>query len=304
MAKVGLITSWNERCGIAEYAKNLTHNCPNTQFKIYDVRSGYQILYALGDAQIVLLNYEAGLFAGIGEDFIAQLRSRGLRVVLIWHNSHSGDNRGPWTNLFDRVVVHEETTDGFRYIPMGIPEETRLHSDGYLPKLVGSFGFPFPWKGFDPVCRACEMLGCQARIIAPESRHWDTHQVGNYLKGLCSKLNYVTDYMDQSSVVRRLAECHATVFAYSGGNSGVSAACRLGLATGRPIVLTRCRQFRDLFPYEDEIFFIDDASPEKIAEALQEALNPYNKKMPGRVLKDMAWSKVGRMYEELFKELV
>jgi hypothetical protein len=54
-------------------------------------------------------------------------------------------------------------------------------------------------------------------------------------------------WMGSSNLIRTLSACDATAFLYSTGNSGTSAAIRLGIAAERPVIAaTGCRQFRDL----------------------------------------------------------
>lgn len=300
--RVALITTWNERCGIAEYAKSLVramrHVNDSITFKIFE-RSWHDLTpSALQDCDVVHLNYEPGLFQFVvNVGTVESWKLFGKKTVLTLHTSHEGNNRSLFTNVFHRVVVHEKTTDGFIHIPMGI---TPLHEDAYVPlekELVGTAGFPFPWKGFYEVADATNRLGLRCLVIAPESRHWNTYDVQQDIKRRNPRYEYRTEWMEESEVKAQLARCVVNVFAYGGGNSGISGAVRLGLGSRRPIVISHCRQFRDLFDYPNEVTVIGSS----LVEAIQEAISNQYTRYPKRILEDMNWIECARRYEQVYK---
>ena len=299
MTTVALATTWDERCGIAEYAKNLFLYCPAYFKVIYTLNEGAISDLARG-TDILCFNYEPGLFPWLNEQTIRHFDCH--KKVLILHTSHEGYNRNIFTGSFDQVVVHERTLDSFAHIPMGIPEYRPRHLPEDHFGRIGTFGFPFPWKNFPAVVSAVKSLGLMSTVIAPESSHWDANHVKQYLMDLDPNVQVITQYLEQTRVIDILGRCEVNVFAYSGANAGISGAVRQGLASARPLVLTRCRMFRDLFDYEDEITFVDDERPDTIAKGIETALaNPQ--KVPNRVLTDMSWEVCGQKYLELFKSL-
>jgi len=118
MTKVDLVTPWNERCGIAEYANDLVSNASDqTQFQIHcKLLPPPNVVFPF---DIVHVNHEDGLFRHWTADDIRVLRRNGKRTILTKHNSfpHCRNN---FDSAFDAVVVHEETNDGFFHIPHGI----------------------------------------------------------------------------------------------------------------------------------------------------------------------------------------
>lgn len=300
--RVALVTTWNERCGIAEYAKNLVQHVTGVDFKIV-ARPGSisEINAQCADCDIVHINYEPGLFGFVSPTDVGSLRGQGKYTVLTLHTSHAGDNRTPFTVMFDKVVVPEKTTEGFVCIPHGMPDAPELssHVDA---DLIGTCGFPFPWKGFHQVAMAAELLHKRALVIAPESGHANTEAMRQVVMQSNPSAIYVTGWATEAQIAFSLSTCAVTVFAYQGGNYGISGAVRMGLAAGRPIVLTRNRQFSDLYDYEDEIEFIDSPSPEAVAEGVQRVLT--NGKRPKKVLADMSWSRCAELYRKVYlKEL-
>lgn len=303
MTKVALLTTWGEICGLAEYAKNLVGNCLDTEFTVI-ARPNWPKLWELAiDCQIVLVNYEPGLLSWLSPVLVRNLSIANKKTVMILHTSHEGINREPFsiTRAFDRVVVHEKTQEGFVYIPCGIVE-CWTDPDKKTKNSLGSCGFPFPWKGFHQVAQAAQLLGKSCTIISADSSHADTMAMRRCVMDACPTAEYVTDWLPEADVISKLAENEVNVFAYGGGLYGISGAVRLGLASGRPCVLSRNRQFRDLYDYEDEIEFTPTTEPADIADAVKRVLD--NKKRPKRVLEDMGWSKTGKMYSELFQSLV
>lgn len=300
--RVALITTWNERCGIAEYAKGLVqamgHVNKDISFKVFERPWNDLTPSALQDCDVVHLNYEPGLFQFIiNTGTVESWKLFGKKTVLTLHTSHEGNNRSLFTNVFHRVVVHEKTTDGFTHIPMGL---LPLHEDAYVPvekDLVGTAGFPFPWKGFSEVADATARLGLRCLVIAPESRHWNTYEVQQDIKRRNPNSTYLTEWMEEATVKVALARCAVNVFAYGGGNSGISGAVRLGLASRRPIVISRCRQFRDLFEYPDEVTVIGSS----LTEAIQSAIAEQETRKPKRILEDMNWIECARKYEQVYK---
>lgn len=301
MINVALVTSWNERCGIAEYASNLIENCIGVKFIVIPRSTSMtEAFNLLSTCNVFVLNYEPGILGHWNKDIINSIR---IPKVLILHTSHDGDNRTDFTSAFNRVVVHEQTSDGFTYIPMGIPKCSKRVPDVYYD--VATVGFPFPWKGFTQVVDACKLLNLYCLVIAPESRHADASQMKAHLLSLSNKVTVATEWLNQEQIIQLLSGAKVTAFPFHGGNYGISASCRLGLATGNPIVLSRCRQFRDLFQYEDEIEFVDQPpTSENVAIAIQNQLYFKTSKKLYKVLDDFSWVRSGLMYKRLFAELI
>lgn len=304
--KILLVTTWNERCGIAEYAKNLVKNC-DVEFSVLSPSFlPSTFISANGfdpEADIVHINYEPGLFPYLTSGLLYAIAAK-QRTVMTLHTSTAASNSTPLTRAFHKVIVHERTPDNFVHIPHGIVDYPvkKLLENEMIP-YIGTFGFPFPWKGFAEVTEAAKNIGLHAKVIAAESPHWDVHTVAKHLRTIDPDVAIETDYLSQGLIIEILSRCAVNVFAYQGSNSGISGAVRSGLAARRPIVLSRCRQFRDLFDYEDEITFIEDTNPSAIYHGILQALgNPT--KVPNRVLEDMSWTKAGKMYKDVYEGLL
>jgi glycosyltransferase involved in cell wall biosynthesis len=304
--RVGLITTWEERCGIAEYAKNLVNSVTalndGVTFEVLDVRQSQAAIHAATiSCDVVVFNYEPGLYQHLPiVEMVHLLRRTQKACILILHTSHAGDNRSVLTAPFTRVVVHEKTQDGFVHIPMGVPAPSPRVRD-VVPNLVGTVGFPFPWKGFDIVAQATAKLDLMCLVIAPDSPHWDTYAVAKYLREQNPNLSVNTAWNSQEDVVEMLSQCAVNVFAYSGHPAGISGAVKLGVAAQRPLVISTCRQFRDMLEYyPEEVYVADPLSVDTVVEQIQLAL--YTRKFPVRMLQENAWPVVASMYRNVYLE--
>jgi len=304
---VGLLTTWNEPCGIAGYARNLTKSLEGTDVR-FDIisRDRWSTNGVLSSPCTVLhVNYEPGLFQWISLMDLQHWRAAGKRIIFTWHTSQEQGNATPMHPLIDKVVMHERTdeteanADKYVFIPHGV--EVYDEDPQTVEQKIGTAGFPFPWKGFTEVARVARMLGMGCLVIAPESPHYDTYVIKAVVMAANPETDYRTQWITTREVARELSKCVVNVFAYHGANYGISGAARLGLTARRPLVLTRNRQFRDLFDYEDEIGFSPSPDPQDLARAVTATLNAG--KMPGKLLYDMAWETVGLRYADLYHEL-
>lgn len=295
--KVALVTSWHERCGIAAYAENLVRHCPGVEFLIIPREvSIADACNVSNSADIFVLNYEPGILGHWTSEALSKIY---VPTVLILHTSHSGHNENNFTSRFRKVVVHEKTQDNFTFIPLGIPDAIISEEKEYE---VGTVGFPFPWKGFTQVTEACKILNLKCKIIIPDSRHANAFATMEHLLQVNSQAEIITKWMPEEETIRELSKCKITAFPFHGGNFGISASCRLGLAAGTQLLLSRCRQFNDLFTYEDEIEFVAEPTTSLVAIGITNLLFG-NMKKPSRVLKDFSWKKSGELYMKLFEEI-
>lgn len=298
---VELVSSWGEVDGLAEYAKQLVKSVPGVEFTIHGRP------FATNDhfpGDIVHLNHEEHLMSVWTTAAAKQLKAWGKKTVVTYHNSHNCC-RSAFTDVWDRVVIHEKIGNEFCYIPQGIPvwENTK----GIEPQMkIGSAGFPVGHKGFVTMAQVAQDLGVGFLAICPASQWGDAVGTERAIHSICPQAEVVTDWLEAEQVIERLAECVATVYLHKGNNQGISASVRLGLATGRPTVITRERQFHDLWEgYEDELYVVDDTLPsiaqvrDMVAFALQDG-----KKKPKRILEDMNWNKCGQMYKDVYDELL
>lgn len=322
MIRVGMVTtrSSDMRCGIAEYSRMLREAMPQ-DIEITEIGGPYDANRLLprvlaGNYDVVHFQYESG-FLGIFTPGVA--RRFGQRIVLTLHDAWWKDNRKtyPFVEEFDRVIVHQETNEGFTHIPHGIQV---LRDDELMPVKVaiGTGGFPLSHKGIELVALTAALLAKQrpllgadwsCQIVCPESPHVDTFAMKKRVTNICEKVYYETGWLSQTEVMRILSSNLVNVFPYREGKPGISAAVRMGLGTRSFNVLSKSHSFMDLWDderYRDEVEWIegdpDFLTPTAIANAVLKVIQ--SRKRPKRILEDMAWSVVAEKHAALYRGLM
>lgn len=323
---VALLTTWEERCGIYSHSLNIVnHRVPGIEYVIVPRPwSPEQIVAAAQDCDIVHVSYEHNLHGHlVGTGIFQRLREAGKKTVCTFHNIWPTDGRylisSPFytrQNLilkeFDAVVVqdpHTDPKDGFIYIPQGVMDVPK--ADTVEPKL-GTAGFPTEAKGSLIMAHVARELGLGVMQFMPESKHADAHGMAARIRGMVPNADLYFDFHPQEYIASRLSECLVTCWLYRAhmGQSGIAGSVRLGLAAGRPVVISRCAMYRDLFDhYEDEIYFVESDQPgfENVLPVVQKVLADIeagNPKRPDRVIRECSWQKCGQMYAEIYRKLL
>lgn len=283
------------------------------------------------DYDVVWLNYHAALHVRWTPDQIARLSHP---VVVTYHDTGvpNSDQCKQLHALGTPFIIHEPAEDlpGAIYLRQGIPAARypqNLFLGSGAPRydnpwetwlgcqqrpIVGTVGFPFPWKNYDLLCHGAALAGWSVLLIAPGE--YAGHKPTGLLDHIDQwrQLNPWTAVVDgfpsTESVVAQLSACDATAFLYTCCNTGTSGAIRQGIAARKPVIATTsCRQFRDL--YEDPvgqaaiswIDVVDPGQPEKVADAL--AALPIQRVSPPvvRLAEQDSWARQADRYAEIFQ---
>lgn len=270
--RVLLVTSDREECGIREYGRMLQEVFEgDEEVEIVEwpvpswPNSGTSLPPELGKFDLCHVNHHAALHAAWSPGVIDALKSIGWGVVVTQHDTFEKlsimKERGfhDFSESADVVVVHEpveglrEMIGGGKVATSGKANVWYLRQpvwrpEGLIPwtdlpkKTIGTVGWPFPWKNYETLLQAAENCGWGVLLIAPgateeQQLRWCEINPNVVVRG----------FLPRDEVVAALRGCTATAFLYTTGNSGTSAAIRLGIAAGRPLIAFRsCRQFRDL----------------------------------------------------------
>jgi hypothetical protein len=318
--KVALITTWPpEMCGIAQNAVNIVaYKQPDVEYKIIDgsVYSGKPVTYqrildeSVG-CDLVHLSYERNIHRGIPPEAFQACRLRGQKSVITYHNVWPGDHQDDAIlNVFDVVVSQDPASPaerGFVYIPQGVV--STVVRPGCEMKL-GTAGFLNPMKGAWVMAGVAAQLGLGVLVFAPRCQHsYNVEGLRSLLQSTVRNFEIVEEFLTQEQVACRLSECAVTTWLYQahGAQSGISGSARLGLAARRPMVVSRCGMYRDLWyegKYDDEIYFLESDSPTvaNVLPVVQEALE--GKKRPNKIVWDMSWVKAGEKYAEVYRGLM
>src|SRR5438132_1461168 len=115
--KIALVTNWDEKCAVAEYAKNLTQYClavdKEVEFKIVGRPLNYKHIFEeIKDVDVVHFNYCAHAFSALSPPDWFSL-SMGLPTVLTVHESSDYFVRRLAKSAIANVyVMHDKFRDG------------------------------------------------------------------------------------------------------------------------------------------------------------------------------------------------
>ena len=317
--RVRLVTTWDIPCGVAEHSRYLvdavTAADPAILFET-ETNLHPDALRRRDLPDLILLNYHAALHSQWTPQHVHDARRP---VAIIYHDSGvpSTDQCKGLHAVADLFVVHEPVEDlpGAQYLRQGIPaaplcsyiwgtpseEGPRQYYD---QPLLGTVGFPFPWKNYDLLVDATAAAGWALLLLAPTAT---PEQIAAWTARHPALL-VVPDFLPAETVVAYLAGCDATAFLYMTHNAGTSGAIRQGIAARKPVLATwDCRQFRDL---QDTllgvgaIYWLYDLSIEAVAQALSQV--PIQRVDPGIVAlaERDSWMRVGQRLAALLREVV
>ncbi len=332
------VPSWGRPCGVAEYARHLAAALRAGGTRV-EVAGGpcrrLDEWAAWQGVDVVHLQCEYGLWdpALLREEAAALLR-KGRRLVVTLHSAGPSPHNAILAHSCQRVIVLSEPMRraaldlGFpaertAVVPMGVSASP---PDGWsairdrLPPPAGPFtvascGFFYPQKEYLELVRAAR-LASQARPVravilapvadSPLSREThDRFRAAVLAEGLEPWVTVVTDYLAEGELLRRLAACDAVVFpsAEMPGRQ-TSAAVRLGLAAGRPVVT-------DVFAFADlgeELLKVPTPDCETLARAIL-ALAADRRLRAGLVeaarsyARRHTWSAVAARHTEIYEGL-
>lgn len=302
--KIGIYTNTTQKCGNAEDARYLR-----------DYLQGYyadEIAYSdnlthLYDRDVVIINWHSAVVS-FNEVNAQELKNRGIKSIMILQNSGEHiiyKHHDPMLPLIGALVAHEDMGPEVTYIPVGIPIVSDLQEPTEI--RIGTAGFPFKWKRFDVVAEAAKKLNVKCCLIAPT---YDGINTDSYIEGIRQHIPELAEirraWHSIEEVVRLLSQCTVNIFWFQSDNPveelGQSGSVRMGIAAGRPTIISTHRKFRTLFPYEDELYIA--RTEEELHVMVKEIItNPEKAKRPKRILQDMGWPTVAKQYKELIESL-
>lgn len=304
MKSVGIYTNTAIKCGNAEYARDLSYYLQ----PYYTVRMS-PVWTDLIPFDVIIINWHPSVVE-FSAEFAQKLKERGKKLILVLQNSFEDVildvRKDPILKSVDAVVSHEPMGEGIHFIPIGI------HVYGGLPSvsdvmMIGTAGFPFPWKRFDVVAEIAKVLQVRCRMIAPTYDGVNTDTLIQGIQGHLGSLAEIhRDWMSALDVVRLLAECRVNIFYYTSmsyeDTLGQTGSARMGVSAGRPMIISRHRKFRTLFPYEDELYIaLHETEVMKFANEI--LFGDKEPKVPKRLLSEMGWPNVVLKYKEIIDSL-
>ncbi len=319
MTPILLISPWNKPCGIADYAKQLKGavEAADAEYRVTVEEFGAGRAWPL-----VHINYHEAVTAAWMPEHLQNLKALGVKTVVTYHNTFgehtpeemraNGDHRLDLLEAFcqvaDAVVVHEPCrglTGNVKYWRQGVYAAQPAYQYTFMQypaqPILGSLGFPFPWKNYDTLCTMTRDAGWALVLLAPTAtpadiQRWQTLNPYLYVR---------TDFIAAPEAVSLLAGCDATAFLYGTcAYAGTSGAVRFGIAARKPVLLFEGqRQMRDLLDaYPTEFYWADSWAD--AAQILHEL--PIQRVDAGMVYvaEQDSWTRLGQKYVQLYRELL
>lgn len=317
--RIEILTNTDERCGNAQYARNLRDyllNDSEATKQMADIQLCVDVRAPHPD--VLIVNWHPAKVT-VTAEMVKTWQSWGIKVILILQNSfdwghHIGNN--DLLALCDAVVAHEpmdvkynwQPAQNFHYIPHGILEVKLREKEDLHPPTFGMAGFPFTWKRPDVLVKAAKRCDVYARIFAPKYPGY-SYGSDSWHRLYEGRVVMHENFLDEQNIVSILSKNILNIFWFKSQDVhdryGQSGSVRLGIAAKRPMIISRHRKFRDLLPYED-CFYICDTE-EEVYETSEEI---YKKvfagepvKLPERVFEDQKWSKAAQKYWSVIRSI-
>lgn len=300
MKRVQIYTNMDERCGNAQYARDLEEQL----LRWYLVARGTTWN---DEADVYIVNWHPGV-VHVSVDDVRRLHASGRKVIIIHQNSTEA-GEAELFNLADAVVVHESVKSSRPLtwiqhpVPVTTPGKVKVQ-----PK-IGTCGFPFPWKRFDVAAEAASRIGFKFLAIAPISRHMDTSA---QIRQLHAKMNgqaeIVREWMPTSVVVDRLKECMVNIFWFQSqaieDELGQTGSARMAVAAQRPMIISRHRKFRTMIEsYATELYIAD--REEDVYDLVKEiTMSAKPARCPLQQYRETNWRVAGERYRDMIQEVL
>lgn len=310
MLRLGWVSTWNARCGIAEYSRFLLSALDPQHFDVTILGSRNDELIAQDEEfvvrcwanaagsvsallrevvrrrfDILVVQFQFSLLSLRHlEALVASCHAVGTRLIVLFHVTNSDDFAaavaagGPLVRCLasvERLLVHTEG-DAERLRGFGMETNVEVFPHGFsggspvdqadaraglgLPAdglVIGSYGFLMPYKGIDVLVEAVALLrdaGRPAKLLMVNSLY--PHPISQELldrcrtlakeKGILDDVVFETGFLSNEDSLKRLAACDLIVFPYQPTRESSSAAVRIGIGSGRPVLCSPVPIFADV----------------------------------------------------------
>jgi hypothetical protein len=307
-----LVTSWGQpQCGIQAHSEQLIDYVKQADPDIVITPSADSLDPVECGKQpppvdVIHLNWHRALHSRWSPAWIRQYQQLGVKFVVTWHDTMGHESPDQLSkevhDVADAFIVHEPVIglEQAIYWRQAVPEMNGYQADRtgiYGRPFVGSVGFDFGWKNYDRLCEIAYAVGWGVALCVPEmskDREADLRQRNPWL--------VVRRNEGLQEVLALLHVCQATAFLYVNGNSGTSAAIRIGIGARKPVIaMAGQRQFRDL---HDEMAIRWATSMEHAQDLLVGLrCGDWDGRTVELANRD-SWRHAGRKHAELYRSLV
>lgn len=193
---------------------------------------------------------------------------------------------------------------GYRWVPHGIHVVDEIEATWATTCSIGCCGIPFGGKGHFEAMQIAQIVGVGLNLVIPENPHTSldlaTH-IDRYCRENNIPLSLITDWLSEEDVSLFLNRSDVNVFYYTRPANGISGAVRMGLAAGRPVIVSEHSQFVDII----ETGYVTVAqSLEHAAQLVRDHLVGKRLVSPDPLLEMWDYHKTARMYYSIYEEIL
>jgi glycosyltransferase involved in cell wall biosynthesis len=356
---VGFVTSWNTRCGIAEYSRYLVSHLPadcrpvifanyaerarrdeDCVFRCWDTDNGVPgasaepLIRAIleSGAEAVSIQFNFGFFSPARlEQLVRGLQAKGVTTAVTMHATGHENLRKLKATLqqSDLCFCHRDqdiarleqagVASNVILLRHGIPtvsfqrdEVRRSKRLGTGVFVISSFGFLLPAKGLHHLLRAFALARSVEPLLRlnllnalyplPESEAYAAECLALIAqKGIANSVSLTTDFLEDEAILRELAASDLVVLPYEYSSESSSAAIRLPIASGTPVMCSDVGLFDEFgdcvhrFPSGDAVALANRIL--KLA-ASPEELHRFSARQ-ARVAEELSWPAISREFSDL-----
>jgi glycosyltransferase involved in cell wall biosynthesis len=329
--KIGWLSTWHKRCGIAAYTSFLTVAIPPDRITVFadhtpdrtiedgdnivrcwtvDMEETLDAAYAAiveHGIDTVVIQYNFGFYSlDTLARLITRLKQAGIGVHCFFHATGdliwgrriiSLQSIAPALALADRIYVHGVQdlnrlkkiglVDNVVFFPHGVPQPSAAAPQSLRErhglqdkKIIAAYGFLLPHKGIRELIHAfgrlvhtddkLHLLLVNALYPVPVSaEEKDACAALIDELGLAQRITFITDFLPDEECLALLRMADLIVFPYQRTQESSSAAVRMGLAAGRPVVVTPLSIFDDV---AEAVHILSGVRIDDIAEGLHRLL--------------------------------
>ena len=357
---IGFISTWNTKCGIAEYTRYLAESLDGgTRYSVFADRAPEMVrpdtdnvfrcwtqsqeplrLRDEADAlveqivergvEVVSLQYNFGFFSpSVVEYLIGQLQASGIAVMVTLHATNH-PNFGKLTGALaraDAAIAHRQE-DLAKLVEGGLERAVMQRQGIYVPRnkaarsaapgsralafTVACFGFFLPPKGIRELLQAFEaavQVNPALRLKLVNSLYAGSASAAYAAscmrfveeRRLAQRTEIYTEFLEEDEILRELSSADLIVLPYTTSTESSSAAIRLPLASGTPILCS------DL-PLFDEFQEVVHRYPANDIAALANRLCELStdpaklRRFTGAqeaLVEELSWKRVARRFQAL-----
>jgi glycosyltransferase involved in cell wall biosynthesis len=364
VVRTGMVTTWNTRCGVAEYSRHLVESAPlervswtvlapadprpirqdeTNVVRCWEQDDPESLLSVAAEAgrrglEVVHLHLHLTMFGRAHVKLVDRLQAEGRRVFITLHSTRGAHPDAAFRAALgrvDRLLVHGEADRllladfGLRgnvaVLPQGCIRNPFTAGDGERAPspgvrhgpVIATFGFLREHKGVIELIAALARIRRrhpQAVLLALTSHYDEAASLAyeEYCRraardlGLERAVRLVTDFLEPHQILEGLHGADVVALAYHRTIDSSSAAVRMALASGRPVVVTRQPVFADV---SREVHGVDRPTPRALARGILDVLEDPElarslvERAASRVSRD-DWASIAAVYARMVQAAV